>query len=100
MKVASATNADDVSVRLCFLVNVRNASGRKVAGGRRIGKIVDGLNCGWAIGFVLRGNIGCTGVPNAGDEEGFGFDLATLVAGTAKFAMIVQKKCMEETEKC
>ena len=33
-------NADEVRVRLCFFVNVRKASGRNVAGGRRIGNIV------------------------------------------------------------
>jgi hypothetical protein len=73
MNVASAASADDVRVRLCFLVKVLNASGRKVAGGSRIGRIVEGLNCGGAIGFVLRGKIGCAGVPKAGEEEGIGF---------------------------
>lgn len=61
-------------VRLCFFVKVLNASGRRVAGGNNIGRTVDfatGLRAGGArIGAVLRGLIGCTGVPNAGDEEG------------------------------
>lgn len=61
---------------MCFFVNVRKASGRRVAGGSRIGSTVGfaGLRMGGArIGAVLRGGIGCTGVPNAGDEEGIGF---------------------------
>ena len=65
-------------MRLCFLVNVRNASGRNVAGGSSIGRTVDfatGLRAGGArIGAVLRGLMGCTGVPNAGDEDGMGSD--------------------------
>lgn len=77
MKVANAFSAEDVRVRLCFLVNVRNASGRKVAGGRRIGRTVDftgGLRPGGArMGAVLRGLTGWAGVPNAGDEDGIGF---------------------------
>lgn len=63
-----------MSVRLCFLVKVRKASGRRVAGGRSIGRTVDfaaGLSAGGAlIGAVLRGLMGWTGVPNAGDDEG------------------------------
>ena len=43
MKVESACSADDVSVRLCFFVNVRKAKGLKVAGGKSIGNI-DGLD--------------------------------------------------------
>ena len=39
IKVASSCRAVEVSVRLCFLVNVRKASGRSVAGGRMIGRI-------------------------------------------------------------
>lgn len=73
MKLASAPRAEDVRVKLCFLVNVRKASGRNVAGGSSIGRIVEGLNCGGAIGFVRRGRMGCAGVPNAGDEDGIGF---------------------------
>ena len=61
-------------VRLCFFVKVRNASGRSVAGGRSIGRTVDfatGFKAGGArIGAVLRGLMGWTGVPNAGDEDG------------------------------
>lgn len=38
MKDASSWRAGDVSVRPCFFVNVRNASGRRVAGGRIIGR--------------------------------------------------------------
>lgn len=66
-----------MSVRLCFLVNVRKARGRSVAGGSSIGKtvvLVVGLRMGGArIGAVLRGLMGCAGVPNAGDDEGIGF---------------------------
>lgn len=71
-----------MSVRLCFLVNVLKASGRSVAGGSNIGRTVDfatGLSKGGArIGAVLRGLMGCTGVPNAGEEDGMGS------AGTAE----------------
>lgn len=71
-----------MSVRLCFLVNVRKASGRKVAGGKRIGKTVDlagGFSAGGArIAATLRGLMGWAGVPKAGDDEGIGF------AGTAE----------------
>ena len=49
-------------VRLCFLVKVRNASGRSVAGGSSIGRTVDfptGLSAGGArMGAVLRGLMG------------------------------------------
>lgn len=82
MKVANAASADDVRVRLCFLVKVRNASGRSVAGGNSIGNTVvrtggfsDG---GTRMGAVRRGFMGWTGVPNAGDDEGIRF------SGTAK----------------
>ena len=43
MKVANACSADDVSVRLCFFVNVRKAKGLRVAGGKIMGNI-DGLD--------------------------------------------------------
>lgn len=76
MKVANACRAEEVRVRLCFFVNVLNASGRRVAGGRRIGNTVGfaaGLSAGGArMGAVLRGWMGWTGVPNAGDDEGIG----------------------------
>jgi hypothetical protein len=66
-----------VRVRLCFLVNVRNASGRSVAGGRSTGRTVDfggGFSAGGArIAAVLRELMGWTGVPNAGDDEGIRF---------------------------
>ena len=49
-------------VRLCFLVKVRKASGRSVAGGRSMGRTVDlggGFRAGGArIGAVLRGLMG------------------------------------------
>lgn len=77
MKVASAWSADEVRVRLCFLVKVRKASGRSVAGGSSMGRTVGlafGASAGGArIGAVLRGWMGWTGVPNAGEEEGIGF---------------------------
>ena len=43
IKVANNCSADDVSVRLCFFVNVRKANGLRVAGGNSMGKI-DGLD--------------------------------------------------------
>ena len=54
-----------MSVRLCFLVKVRKATGRRVAGGRSMGSIerFDGAG-----GSCWR--IGCAGVPNAGEDEG------------------------------
>ena len=82
MKVANAWRAEDVRVRLCFLVKVRKASGRNVAGGSSMGSTVDldfGASPGGArMGAVRRGLMGWTGVPNAGEEEGIGF------AGTAE----------------
>lgn len=58
-------------------MNVRKASGRSVAGGSNIGRTVDfegGFSAGGArMGAVLRGLMGWTGVPNAGEEEGMGF---------------------------
>lgn len=74
MKVASSCKADEVSVRLCFLVKVRNASGRRVAGGRRIGKIL-ALGGGGTKGFKV-----WAGVPNAGEEDGI-----ELEGGSAGF---------------
>lgn len=52
-------------MRECFLVNVRNAKGRRVAGGSSIGRIGACL----LLFVTLKGFIGCTGVPKAGDEE-------------------------------
>jgi hypothetical protein len=54
-----------VRVKLCFLVNVRKARGRRVAGGSNIGSTL-----GFEIGAAVKGRMGCTGVANAGDEEG------------------------------
>jgi hypothetical protein len=63
-------------------VKVRKAIGRSVASGSSIGSTVDfggGFSAGGArIGAVLRGLMGWTGVPNAGDDEGMTF------AGTAE----------------
>ena len=74
MNVASDWSAGELSVRLCFLVKVRKARGRREGGGRRIGRIVEmaGLNAGGGIGRS-RGLMGWTGVPNAGLEEGIAF---------------------------
>jgi hypothetical protein len=77
MNVAKTCRAEEVSVKLCFLVNVLKARGRKVAGGRRIGSILAftaapaGLNC----------LMGYAGVPNAGDDEGIGFNGAGVGGG-------------------
>ncbi len=65
MNVANSCSADDVSVRLCFFVKVRNAKGRNVAGGSSTGSI-DGLD--GSEGFETR--LGCTRVLKAGEEEG------------------------------
>ena len=64
MKDASSWRADDVRVSECFFVNVRNASGRRVAGGSMMGRIA-------ALGaLTLKGFSGWAGVPKAGDDEG------------------------------
>ena len=91
MKVANAASADDVRVRLCFFVKVRNARGRRIAGGRRIGRTVVGLSWGGAMGAVRLGSIGWTGVPKAGEEDGIRFAEATFVAGRANSAIAFEK---------
>lgn len=53
-------------VKLCFLVNVRKAIGRRVEGGSRIGSIEVFAGSVW--GLPIR--TGRTGVPKAGDDEG------------------------------
>lgn len=59
MNVARTCSAEDVRVKLCFLVNVRKARGRNVAGGRRTGSML-----AFAAAVVtLKGRMGCTGVP-------------------------------------
>lgn len=68
MKVASSCNADEVKVRLCFLVNVLNASGLSVAGGSRIGSIVA------FAGAIENGFRDAAGVAKAGEEDGIGFE--------------------------
>lgn len=62
-------------------MKVRKANGLKVAGGRRIGRIL-AFGIGAAVG--LKGRIGCTGVANAGDDEGIGFEFVAGVAGGLK----------------
>lgn len=94
MKVANACNAEDVSVRLCFLVKVRNASGRKVAGGSRIGKTAAfGCNAGGArMAATRRGLMGCAGVPKAGEDEGIGF-AGTAEGFSGRFAVAISSVC-------
>ena len=77
MKVAKTWSADEVRVKLCFLVNVLKAKGRKVAGGSRIGSIL--AFAGAPAGLKFR--IGCTGVANAGDDDGIGFNGAGVGGG-------------------
>ena len=76
MKLARSCSADDVSVRLCFFVNVRKARGLKAAGGRSIGN-TDGLDD--AVDLEIR--TGWSGVLKAGDEEAIEFGRAILVVG-------------------
>lgn len=64
-KDAKVCSADEDMVRLCFLVKVRKATGRRVEGGSKIGRTE--LLVGAGLGFAFRK--GCTGVPNAGDDE-------------------------------
>ena len=65
-------------VRLCFFVIVRNAKGRSIAGGSRIGRtagLVGFLNAGGGgrtASLAGREAIGYAGVANAGDEDGMG----------------------------
>ena len=68
IKVARTCKADAVSVKLCFLVKMRKARGRRVAAGRSTGRM---LAFTPAVG-AIKGRIGCTGVPKAGEEEGIG----------------------------
>jgi hypothetical protein len=76
MNVARTCNAEDVRVRLCFLVNVRKATGRRVAGGRRIGRIL-----GFEIGAMVNDRTGWAGVAKAGDEDGIGLRGAGVAGG-------------------
>lgn len=68
MKCASVCSAGDVSVRLCFLVNMRKANGRNVAGGSEMGSI-DGV----ASSGGFRSRTGYTGVAKAGEDDGMWF---------------------------
>jgi len=80
MNVASTCNAEVVSVKLCFLVNVRNARGRSVAGGRTTGSTLVFAGCGAG----LKGRMGCAGVAKAGLEEGIRFAAGRGVNGCLK----------------
>lgn len=59
-----------MSVKLCFFVKVLNASGRNVAGGKRMGKMAAFAGAVMLKGTGLNGRRGCTGVPNAGEDDG------------------------------
>jgi hypothetical protein len=77
MNIARDCRAEDVKVRLCFFVRERKASGRRVGGGRRIGRTVDAGVCaaGTAKGcasFTGLLAMGYAGVPKAGEEDGRG----------------------------
>ena len=61
-------------VKLCFFVNVRKAKGLKVAGGSKIGSILDFDGAA----ETLKGLMGCAGVAKPGEEEGIGFKSAGL----------------------
>lgn len=54
-------------MRLCLRVKVRKATGRRVDGGRRMGKIEV-----LAGAFPFCNRKGRAGVPNAGEDEGIG----------------------------
>jgi hypothetical protein len=82
MNVARACSDDEVIVRLCFFVIVRNANGRRIAGGSRMGStagVVGFVNAGGGLfaSFAGREAMGYAGVANAGDEDGMG----SLVVG-------------------
>lgn len=74
MKTANVCKADDEIVRLCLRVKVRKATGRRVEGGSRIGRIE--VLAGGACVFGMRN--GRAGVPNAGEDEGIGSEVAIL----------------------
>ena len=80
-------------MRLCFLVKVRKARGLRLAGGRRMGRIVgiEGLNAGGGIRFS-RGFMGWTGVPKAGLDEGTAFSCRRNVA--AIFCVGYEMSCL------
>ena len=81
MNDANNCKEGEVKVRLCFFVKVRNANGLKVAGGSIIGRTLGAL-AGTEISNLLTGfTIGCTGVPNAGDDDGIGFTGAGVFGG-------------------
>ena len=85
INVASNWRADDVRVRLCFFVKVRNARGRKVGGARRTGN-VEGLDDPAA--FVVW-RIGWMGVPKACEDEGTGSESkASLLVGLNRRATL------------
>lgn len=90
MNVASDARADEPRVRLCFFVNVRNANGRRDAGGNSIGRMVGiaGLNTGCAGGLML-GLYGCNGVPNAGDDDGKAFSCNRTAAAMLSPAFLL-----------
>lgn len=90
MNVAKICSADDVSVRLCFLVRVRNAKGRSVAGGSRIGSM-DGFEDSEGLETL----IGYPGVPNAGDEEGIEVRYADCWAAGSRGAVRVRGSLLE-----
>lgn len=77
MNVDNTPSPDEVKVKLCFFVSVRNATGRSVCGGKRIGSTVGmvfapELNCGAKACLVAgcgRGWTGYAGVPKPGDDE-------------------------------
>ena len=76
MNVARTCNAEEVSVKLCFFVKVRKATGRKVAGGSNMGKILS-----FDIGATVKGRTGWTGVAKAAEDEGMGLRGAGVAGG-------------------
>lgn len=76
MNVASSCKDDDVMVRLCFFVIVRNAKGRSIAGGSKIGStagvagFLNAVGGGRIASLAGREAIGYAGVANAGDDDG------------------------------
>lgn len=89
MNVARAARAGDVSVRLCFFVNVLKARGRKVVGGSMMGKTV-GLSAGGAgTGAVRSGRAGLTGgVAKAGEDDGTGSEIGSTARRLMEAIMV------------
>ena len=81
MKAASSARLDELRVRLCFLVKVRKARGRRAAGGREMGSTA--CRAGAGPGVAVKDFRGWAGVPKAGEEEGMSEGGCAAFAGVS-----------------